>query len=259
MSRLDNKVAIVTGGTQGLGEAIAREAAAAGAAGMVLVGRNRERGERVARDLSSAGCKAVFSAAELARPEDCRAVIDHAEGEFGRLDALVNAAAFTGRGHLEDTTVEFWNTMFDVNARAPFLLMQGAARLMRERGRGGAIVNIITTGSHGGMPYIMAYCASKGALAVLTRNVAHALRRDRIRVLGLNIGWTDTPNEHIIQTQTHGRPENWLEEVEAEQPFGQLIKPAEVAKMVRFLLSDDAGVMTGSLIDYDQNVLGTRD
>jgi NAD(P)-dependent dehydrogenase (short-subunit alcohol dehydrogenase family) len=89
----------------------------------------------------------------------------------------------------------------------------------------------------------------------LTRNLGHALRHQRIRVNGLNIGWTDTPNEHQVQ-RTEGQPDDWLVRAEAKQPFGRLIKPADVAEAALFLLGPASGVMTGAVIDYDQMVIG---
>jgi NAD(P)-dependent dehydrogenase (short-subunit alcohol dehydrogenase family) len=148
--------------------------------------------------------------------------------------------------------------MFAVNARAPFLLIQGAARIMKREGRGGAIVNIITMSSHGGQPKLVPYSASKGALVTLTKNVAHGLLEDRIRVNGLNIGWANTPNEHAVQL-AEGQPENWLELAEARQPFGRLISTGDVANAVLFLISADSGVMTGSVIDFDQTIIGAYD
>jgi NAD(P)-dependent dehydrogenase (short-subunit alcohol dehydrogenase family) len=145
--------------------------------------------------------------------------------------------------------------MFAINTRAPFLLMQEAVRVMRREGNGGAIVNIVTMSSHGGQSKLTAYCASKGALATLTKNVAHAVRFDRIRVNGINIGWTATPNEHRIQ-MAEGQPEDWLVRAEAEQPMGRLIAPEDVANLTLFLLGPASGVMTGSVIDCDQMVMG---
>ncbi len=112
---------------------------------------------------------------------------------------------------------------------------------------------------HGGQPYLVPYSASKGALATLTRNLAHGLLADRIRVNGLNIGWTNTPGEHAIQTSFHRRPANWLDEASAQQPFGRLIEVDEVARAVAFLASEESGLMTGSVIDMDQQVVGTYD
>jgi len=259
MSALEGKFLVITGGTQGIGEAAARAAAAAGAAGLVICGRDEARGARVADDLNTQGTDCRFVACDLAEPDQCRNVISVCDQAFGQIDGLVNAAGSTDRGGLLDISVEVWDQLFAVNVRAPFILMQAAARLMKRDGRAGSIVNIITMSSHGGQPFLTGYSASKGALVTLTKNAGHTLRRDRIRVNALNIGWADTPNEHRVQTEAMGADENWLQRAEAEQPFGQLIKPEEVANFVVFLLSARSGVMTGSVIDYDQMVMGAYD
>ncbi|WP_236025096.1 SDR family oxidoreductase [Arenibaculum pallidiluteum] len=256
---LGGRVIIVTGATQGVGEAVARNAAACGAAGLVICGRDEGRGRAVAADLEAQGCRTVFQRAELERPDDCRAVVAAADRRFGRVDGLVNAAGATDRGHLEDTTVELWDRLFAVNVRAPFLLIQESAALMRREGIAGSIVNVITMSSHGGQPFLVAYSASKGALATLTKNTANGLRRHRIRVNGINMGWCDTPNEDRVQREAMGRGPSWLAEAEADQPFGRLVKPADVARLAAFLLSDESGIMTGALIDHDQNVMGAYD
>jgi NAD(P)-dependent dehydrogenase (short-subunit alcohol dehydrogenase family) len=100
---------------------------------------------------------------------------------------------------------------------------------------------------------------SKGALSILTKNVAFSLMPDHIRVNGLNIGWMDSPGEANIQKQFHDAPADWLEKAEAKQPFGRLIKPAEVARAVVYLASDESGLITGSVIDFDQQVRGAGD
>jgi NAD(P)-dependent dehydrogenase (short-subunit alcohol dehydrogenase family) len=248
--RLDGKVIVVTGATQGLGAAIARRAAALGAAGLVVVGRDRERGEAVAAELD-----ALFVAADLATLDGALSVVPACEERFGRLDGLVNAAGLSTRGTLDDTTPELWDRLFAINARAPFLLMQGAARLMRRGGRGGSVVNIVTMASHGGEPALTAYSASKAALAALTRNAGYGLQPDRIRVNGLNIGWTATEGEHGVQTGT-GAAGDWLAEADASRPFGRLLRPDDIAPMVTYLLSDAAEMVTGSVIDFDQTVHG---
>jgi NAD(P)-dependent dehydrogenase (short-subunit alcohol dehydrogenase family) len=172
-----------------------------------------------------------------------------------RVDGLVNAAGLSTRGTLDDTTVELWDRLFAVNARAPFLLMQQAARLMRRDGRGGSIVNIITMASHGGEPVLTAYSASKGALVTLTRNAGYQLQPGRIMVNGLNIGWTATEGELRIQTSS-GQSADWLEDADTSRPLGRLLRPDDIAPMVTYLLSDAAQMVTGSVIDFDQTVHG---
>jgi NAD(P)-dependent dehydrogenase (short-subunit alcohol dehydrogenase family) len=185
-------------------------------------------------------------------------VVEEAARRFAKLDGLVNAAGLTDRGTIESTTVELWDRLFAVNVRAPFVLTQEFVRRNKAAKRPGSVVNVITRSSHGGQPFLTAYSASKGALAVLTKNNAHALRFDRIRVNGINIGWTDTPGEHAIQKRD-GRPADWLEKAEPAQPFGRLIKPHDVAALAVYLLSDASEMMTGALIDFDQNVMGAYD
>jgi NAD(P)-dependent dehydrogenase (short-subunit alcohol dehydrogenase family) len=253
--RLEGRVVIVTGATQGLGAAIARRAARLGAGGIVVCGRDAERGEAVRDELEQLGAEALFVAADLAHVEPCAAVVDACGERFGRLDGLVNAAGLSTRGTLDDTTPELWDRLFAVNARAPFVLMQHGARLMRRGGRGGSIVNIITMASHGGEPVLTAYAASKGALATLTRNAGYQLQPDRIRVNGLNIGWTATEGEHRVQTDT-GQGADWLGEADATRPLGRLLRPEDIAPMVTYLLSDAAQMVTGSVIDFDQTVHG---
>jgi NAD(P)-dependent dehydrogenase (short-subunit alcohol dehydrogenase family) len=134
--------------------------------------------------------------------------------------------------------------------------MQDAIKIMRREGIAGAIVNLITMSSYGGQPFITAYCASKGALVTLTRNVAFAVMRERIRVNGINVGWSDTPGEDRVMKVYHGAKDDWLAEAEKKQPFGRLIKPAEVARAIAFLASSEAGLMSGAIVDYDQTVRG---
>jgi len=256
---IEGKVAVITGGTQGLGEATARLFAERGAGGLVICGRNAERGAAVAEDISANGCKTVFVKADLGDLGQCRSVIATADDAFGRVDILVNAAGVTDRGTILDTSPELFDFMFTVNVRAPFFLMQDAVKIMIREAIKGTIVNIISMSGHGGQSFITAYCASKGALQTLTRNAGYALMRNQIRVNGLNIGWMDTPGEHRVQMLYHGGDEDWLVKVEAGEPFGRLLKPTEVARTIAFLASEESGMMTGSLVDMDQTVLGCSD
>lgn len=260
MSQLTGKVAVVTGGTQGLGAAIARHFTQQGAAGVVICGRNKVKGEEMAAQLSEAGgTRVVFVRADLSSVEDCRQVIAKTDELFGKVDVLVNAGGMTDRGTILDTQPELFDQIFATNVRGPFFLMQETIKIMRRENIEGTIVNICSMSGLAGQPFIAAYCSSKGALATLTRNTAYALLRNRIRVNALNIGWMASEGEDRIMKQYHGAEDNWLEKAAAEQPFGRLIKPEEVAEAVTFLASTASGVMTGSVINYDQSVWGGYD
>lgn len=256
LRRFDNRVAVVTGGTQGVGENVALQLAERGASGVVITGRNEERGEEVSGALRELGTKPLFVAADLADVHAPFKITEAAIEAFGRVDVLANCAANPERDTIWDSTPEFFDRMFAVNVRSPYFLIQGAARIMRRENIQGSIVNVISISSHGGQPYISAYSASKGALATMTRNVAHALLPHRIRVNGLNPGWMATPGENETQRSFHDATDDWLEEAGATRPFGRLIDPKEAARAVVFLASDESGLMTGAIVDYDQQVIG---
>jgi NAD(P)-dependent dehydrogenase (short-subunit alcohol dehydrogenase family) len=256
---LTGKIAVVTGGSQGLGEAIARLFAERGAAGLIICGRNEANGARVAGEIEATGCPTAFVAADLANVADCRKVIGEADRRFKRVDILVNAAGLTDRGNIFETTEERFNEIFNVNVRAPFFLIQETAKIMRRERIAGSIINIQSMSAHGGQPFIAAYCSSKGALATLTRNAAHSLIKFRIRVNGLNIGWMATPGEDRIMKTYHGAKEGWLDEAVKSRPFGRLIDPHEVARACAYLASEESGLMTGSNIDFDQTIVGVSD
>ncbi len=255
LSRLDGKVALITGAAQGIGEATARLFAQRGIGGLLLTDRQPERLAAVAAAL--AGLTSVETVvADLANPVEVEAIVATAEAAFGRVDILANIAGLTDRGTILNTSVELFDRIFAVNVRAPFLLMQGALRLMIRDGIEGAIVNILSVNAHGGSPELTPYSASKGALATLTKNVANGALRDRIRVNGIYLGWTETPGEHDIIRRSGQGGDDWLARAEQGRPFGRLIQPDEVARVIAFLASAESGVMTGALIDFDQQVMG---
>lgn len=258
-ARLDGRVVLITGGGQGLGVSTARLARERGAAGLVLVGRDRAKGDRVAAELTGDGCRALFVPADLAHPETPERIVAAADDAFGVVHGVVQCAASTARGTVWSTTVELWDDMLDVNVRAPFFVMQAAAKLMVREGVPGSMVTIGSVTGHGGQEFLTAYAVSKGALHTLTRNVAWSVMRNRIRVNLLNLGWMDTPAEDVVQRRYHGAGDDWLAKAEATQPLGRLIKTDEVARTICFLLSDESGLMTGAIIDFDQAVLGGGD
>jgi NAD(P)-dependent dehydrogenase (short-subunit alcohol dehydrogenase family) len=159
---LSGKVLIVTGSTQGLGEAFARRAAYLDAAGIVVCGRNQDKGPQVAKQIEMIGCPCHYVAADLSLEEDCRRIVRQCDERFGRVDGLVNSAGLTSRGTLDDTSVALWDQLYAVNVRAPFILMREVARLMRREGSQGSIVNIITMGSYGGPPELIGVLLVKG-------------------------------------------------------------------------------------------------
>lgn len=253
---MDGKTAVITGSTQGLGEAIAHMFADRGVSQMVITGRNAERGAKVKAALEAKNVKTVFVQADLLKMADVRRIIAACDASFGRIDALVNAAALTDRGTIWDTSEQRYDELFDANVKAPFFLMQDALHLMKKSKSSGTIVNILSMSGHGGQDFLTAYSTTKGALAVLTRNVAYSVLNYRIRVNGLNIGWMDTPGEDRIMKTYHDAEPGWLAKAEASRPFGRLLKPDEVARTVAYLSSAESGMMTGSIIDFDQMVMG---
>ncbi|MDG4875766.1 SDR family oxidoreductase [Mesorhizobium sp. WSM4935] len=256
--RLDHKVVLVTGATQGIGRAIAETLARSGAAGLLITGRDQNRGDAVATELSAMGTPAAFAAADLGDPEAPARLAESCIERFGRIDGLVNAAGLTDRASFVDASLDDWSSLFAVNARAPFFLMQAAIADMKKRGQGGSIVNILSINAHCGSPELAVYSATKGALATLTKNAANAHRFDRIRVNGINVGWTDTPAERVMQAETLGQGPGWLDAANATQPFGRLFSVTDIANLAVFLLSDAAGPMTGALIDQEQWVIGAN-
>ncbi len=250
-NRMDGKICVVTGATQGLGAAIARRLAAAGAAGIIITGRNEAKGKAVAESLP---CPAFFVQADFANVADCRKVIAETDRRFGRIDVLVNAGASTARGTIVDTSPETFDELFSTNVRGPYFLMQEAIKLMIAKGTHGAICNIGSISALSGQPFINAYCASKGALTTLTANTAFSVMANRIRVNQLNVGWMSSDHEREIQAA--GGDAEWEAKAAANLPFGRLVDPAEAARAVNFLVSDDAGLMTGAIVNFDQSVWG---
>ncbi len=258
MSLLKDRVVLVSGATQGLGAGIARAAAREGAL-VAVTGRRPGPGQALAAELAGTGAKALFVQADVGDVTQAQASVAATIAEFGRVDSLVNAAGLTTRGTLLDTTPDLFDAHVAVNLRGPFFLMQAVVADLVARHAPGTIVNIISTSANGGQPYLAPYVAAKAGLAGLTRNAAHAHRWDRIRINGLNIGWTETEGEDAVQRRFHGAADGWQERAAASLPMGRLGQVDEIAGFVVFLLSDRSGVVTGSVIDWDQNVLGGMD
>jgi NAD(P)-dependent dehydrogenase (short-subunit alcohol dehydrogenase family) len=255
MKLLGGKVVLVSGGTQGVGAGVARAAAREGAV-VAVTGRRSDVGEALAASLRATGADALFLSADVADVEQAQNAVAAVIDAYGRVDCLVNSAGLTSRGSLVDTTPELFDAHIAVNLRGPFFTMQAVVRDMLARKAAGTVVNVISSSEHGGQSYLAPYVAAKAGLAGLTRNAAHAHRWDRIRINGLDIGWTETEGEDATQRAFHAADDTWLQQAAARLPMGKLGQVDEIADFVVFLLSDRSGVVTGSVIDWDQNVLG---
>lgn len=255
MNRMDGKICLVAGATQGLGAAIARRLAAAGAAGIVITGRNAAKGGAVVEGLMKAyGTKAIFCKADFANTDECFAAVAACERQFGRIDTLVIAGATTARGTILSTTPDVFDHIFSTNVRGPYFLMQAVIKSMIKNGIEGTICSIGSISALAGQPFINAYCASKAALSTLTANTAFSVMGNRIRVNLLNVGWMASDNEREIQKEVGG--DDWESEAANNLPFGRLIDPEEAARAVNFLVSADSGLMTGAIVNFDQSVWG---
>lgn len=248
--RLGEKVVLVTGSATGVGEGIARRLATEGAI-PVIHGREEERaaGEGLAAELGG-----VFFAGDLADAETPGRLIAAVVERFGRLDGLVNNAGVCWRGGLE-ATAEFFDQVLAINARAPFLMVQAARPHLKASG--GSVVNISSSLSRQGAGNLVPYSMSKAALSVMTRAVSGELAKDRVRINGLNLGWTLTPNERELNVKTNGWAEDWPETVGEKQPFGRLLLPEDVGGMVAYLLSSEAQMINGQVWDFEQRSFGS--
>lgn len=255
-NQFKGKNIIVTGSTQGVGAETAKLFAARGANSITICGRQEEKGNKVKKEIEDLGSKCIYVKADLANVEDCRNIVKRADKEFGTIHTLINAAGYTQRGTILSATLENYENNFNVNARAPFILMQETIKIMIRDKVKGTIASVLSIAMYSGMPFIVAYSGSKAALAIMTRNIANSVSGHQIRVNALNIGWTDTPAEHEIQTNVHNKDNDWLQNTEKNVPFKRLTKPIDVAKGLAFMCSEESGLMTGSIIDFDQTVHG---
>ena len=252
-------VTIINGGTQGLGEAIARKLVADGASGLVLTGRSVDRGKALATEFEKLGTPTLFLSVDINSEGAPQFIIDASSERFGKIYGLVNVAALTTRATLFEDTPDHFDRMMHQNLCVPYFFTQAIARHMVSNQIKGSIVNIGSTSGYGGQSKLSAYSISKGAVSVMTRNLAFGLMQHCIRINQVNPGWMETESEHRIQTGEDGQPENWLELVAPKRPLGRLVQPWEVANAVAYCLSPASGLMTGDQIDIDQSVQGAGD
>lgn len=246
------EVVLIAGGTQGLGQGVAMHLAAIGVKKLIICGRNEKKGEAVTQTIRDMGRDAYYIKADLEKVSDCRVVSKFCEENFPAIDGLVYAAGVTDRGTIETTSEAVWDKIFNTNLKGAFFLIQEMLPFIRN-GAGNSIVTICSFSWYCGRPEMLAYNTSKAGLVTLTRGLANALKEEKIRVNGINLGWTDTESERQIQMSL-GNSNTWMEEMGKKQPFGRMIYPQDVAYLVEFLLSKKSQMMTGSIIDYNQKV-----
>lgn len=246
-SRLAGRVALVTGGARGIGNAICRALASEGAA-VIVTDLNVDEGEALAGELAGAGHKAVFRKQDVTDEAGWDAIFDPAAGLPGPIDILVNNAGIAIPGSIEEQSFADWRRTMAVNLDAVFLGTRAAVRHMKERG--GAVVNISSIEGIVGNPYVPAYNASKGGVRLLTKSAALYCARAGypVRINSLHPGYVATP---LVQNALPHLPDDFAAKALDRTPMGRFGETAEIAKAVVFLASDDASYMTGAELVVD--------
>jgi len=235
--KLEGKIAIVTGASNGIGRAIAERLAQDGATVVVNYGKSADKGKAVVAGIVSRGGNAVAIQADMSQVADARRLVQDTVTKFGRLDILVNNAGMFMYKPLVETTEEEFDRMFALNAKGPYFALQEAAKVIKE---GGRIVNISTDGTHIGFAGATAYLGSKGALEQFTKGLAHELAPKGIAVNTVSPGYTVTD---MLPTDPTFRQIG-----EQASPLKRLGTPKDIADVVAFVVSEEARWLTGQNI-----------
>jgi meso-butanediol dehydrogenase/(S,S)-butanediol dehydrogenase/diacetyl reductase len=249
MGKLDNKVAVVTGGGSGIGAATSRLFAAEGAR-VIIADIDENGGNAVAREL---GDRAVFHRTDVSDPPQVEAMVKFVVDRFGRLDALHNNAFYTTTGVVGETSIEGWQKTINVTLSGVFYGMHFALPQMVKQG-GGTIVNTASISGLGGDYGMSAYNAAKGGVVNLTRTAAIEYARKNVRVNAVCPGMIATPPV-LGMIKGARSPEKAQKHALDAHPMGRLGQPEEIAKVVLFLSSDDSSLMTGSIVVADGGVV----
>jgi NAD(P)-dependent dehydrogenase (short-subunit alcohol dehydrogenase family) len=247
--RLENRAAVITGGTSGIGAATALVFAEEGAK-VAVVGRNAERGAAVIERIHLADGDAIFVQADVRNTEDCRRAVQQAADAFGRLDILFNNAGSYYANDAVDCTEEEWDDQVDTSLKGTFLMSKFALPHMIERGSG-SIINCASGWGLVGGPKAVAYCAAKGGMVVMTKAMALDHGPQGIRVNAVCPGDTDTPME---REDARAQGVDWDEYVSTAvsgRAIARMATPDEIARAVLFLASDDAAYITGAALPVD--------
>jgi len=239
MQNLSNKVAIVTGASKGIGAGIAERLAADGAAVVVNYAHSAADAEAVVQRIVQAGGKAFAFQADIGKPAQIQPLIDAAVQKFGRLDILVNNAGIYKLDSLATLTAESFDEHFNINVRGLLLTTQAAARVLPA---GGVVVNISSGVAKSPYPSVHVYCATKGAVDVLTRTLAMELGPRNIRVVGIAPGFTATEGN----AESAAAMADYLV---GKTPLGRVGRPGDIAAAVAFAVGEDAGWVTGVTVD----------
>jgi NAD(P)-dependent dehydrogenase (short-subunit alcohol dehydrogenase family) len=246
--RLQDKVSIVTGGGSGIGRATCHVFAREGAR-LVVADKRKDAAQAVREECVALGAEAVAIVTDVAKASDARRMVDESVRAFGRLDVLVNNAGYGIAGSVLDTDEQAWDELMAVNVRGVFLCTKFAIPAMKANG-GGVIVHTASTVAAIGIPNRAAYCASKGAVAALTRAVAIDHVGDGIRCNAVAPGTIDTPYfTEILGKSADGAA--LRRALERRQLLGRLGTPEEVAAAIMFLASDESRFATGSILTID--------
>ncbi len=246
--RLKGKVALITGGTSGIGSATAIRFAAEGAA-VAITGRNTERGEQVVRDIIANDGEALFIESDVRSAADCRRAVDQTLERFGKIDVLFNNAGVFHPKSIPDLTEEEWDETIDSSLKGAFLMSKYVLPSMIERGSGSIIHTSSGWGILGG-DKAAAYCAAKGGLIVMAKAMAIDHGPDGIRVNCVCPGDVMTP---MLPDDAAKRGMSWddYEVVAAERPLGRIGTTEDIANAVLFLASDESSFVTGDALVVD--------
>lgn len=252
--RLQGKVAIVTGGAQGMGRAIALRYAQEGAS-VVVADLQQDGAQKVASEIQSAGGKAIGVKVDVRSQEQVQAMVDAAVREFGGLDILVNNAGVGKIIPFFETTEKDWDFMFDINCKGLLWCSQAAARVMIDQGRGGKIINLASQAGRRGEALVLAYCASKACVISMNQSMALALAPHKINVNAIAPGIVDTPFWDEVDKQFAkllnmeiGEPKRTFTK---QIPLGRIEQPADVTGAAVFFASSESDYVTQQCLNVD--------
>jgi glucose 1-dehydrogenase len=247
---LTGKVAIVTGGNSGIGQAIVLELARQGASIVVDFVAHPEAAEELERQVHELGDRAIGVRADVSQLSELQALMAATLTAFGRLDIMVNNAGVETRTSILDTTEQQYQRVLDINLKSAFFGTQLAARQMISQGSGGRVINISSVHEDWPMPGNTAYCLSKGGMRMLTRTAGVELAPHNILVVGVGPGAVATP----INQATMQDP-GLMRKLTGAIPLGRLAKPEEIATLVAFLAGDGASYLTATTIFADGGIM----